>query len=124
MISTKCIAVLFLAAFALVSIFKYDIINVRNSLIAFTALLVFQAQQSDVMQPEENARQEAAAATASPTIPPTLPPSQHWTEQMRVAVHGATERMSQNMVVVLSALSETMRDAGYNNTRAFGKMII
>lgn len=45
----------------------------------------------------------------------------HWTEQLRVAVNAANERTTQNMIIVLGALSETMRDAGLNNTRAFGK---
>lgn len=66
-------------------------------------------------------------ARQAPEVPVLVPAQQpmineHWTQQVREAVNGASNRVSQNMVVVLSGLSETMRDAGLNNTRAFGKL--
>lgn len=97
MISAKCFAVLLLAA-------------------------IVKAEEGAVVQPAENARQGVPAPAPIPPYAPAnpgmLPDQAHWTEQMRVAVNGANERMTQNMVVVLSSLSVTMRDAGLNNTRA------
>ncbi len=84
-----------------------------------------QAEESEVVLPAENARQGVPAVPAVPVAPgaaagtPTI--NAHWTEQLRVAVNAANERTTQNMIIVLGALSETMRDAGLNNTRAFGK---
>ncbi|ODN01224.1 hypothetical protein Ocin01_05452 [Orchesella cincta] len=95
MVSAKCLAVLLLAAM------------VKAEEITYVA---------HVTGTDDNARQEVPAV-------PTLPPMEHWSDQVRVAAAGATERFSQNMVTVLGSLAETSRQAGLNNTRAFATMI-
>jgi hypothetical protein len=72
---------------------------------------------------EEHARQAEPAAPVAPAVPglPVMG-NEHWTMQVRDAVNGASDRLSQNMVVVLSSLAETMRNAGLNNTRAFASL--
>jgi len=94
MVSAKCFVILLAAAFV-------------------------KAEESNVVIPEDNARQ---AAPSPPEAIPTLIPMEHWTEQVRVAVAGASSRLSQNMVVVLGGLAETSREAGLNGTRAFAHL--
>jgi len=95
MVSAKCIAVLLLAA----------LVKAEDSITYITV-------------GEDNARQAAGA----PPAVPSLPPQEHWTDQVRIAANGATERLSQNMVTVLGSLAETSRQAGYNYTRAFATL--
>ncbi|CAL8138292.1 unnamed protein product [Orchesella dallaii] len=96
MVSAKCLAVLLLAAFVKA--------EDKITYVAVESVL------------EDNARQ----AEGGPL--PTLPPMEHWTDQVRVAVNGANERLSQNMVTVLGSLAETSRQAGLNGTRAFATL--